>query len=204
MLQSLGVAKPHAVDTQSQSSVSGDSESEQFIARVAQIKSTAAHDEPAPATNANNTNTQHDTVQHGTNTLSSGEFDDFVNKIEEIKGGSNTKKNNNNNHNNNNNKPKVTPVTPSVNVSTADESGRDPHHYYWDFLKSTPNPEPASNHKSSHADPNYYYWDFLAQTDNGNKRRGSWAVKPTGTGRRGSVTSGEFRAPQHNNTQSTQ
>jgi hypothetical protein len=194
-LQSLGVEKPHNVDTQSNVNVTGGSEADQFIARVAQIKSTAEHEQPT----VNNTNTQHTTAQHSTNTLNSSEFDDFVNKVEEIKGGSNTKKNNNNN---NNNKPKPAPVT-STNTSSTDDTGRDPHHYYWDFLKTTPNPEPASAHKSNHSDPHYYYWDFLSQGNN--KRRSSWAVKPTGAGRRGSVTSGEFRAPQnHNNTQSTQ
>ncbi len=167
------------------------SEADQFIARVAQIKSTAEHD---TAAQASNTNTQHNAVQHTSNTLNSSEFDDFVNKIEEIKGGSNSTKHHNN-------KPKAVPAT-TITVSSTDDSGRDPHHYYWDFLKTTPNPEPISTYKSSHSDPHYYYWDFLSQANS--KRRGSWAVKPTGTGRRGSVTSGEFRAHNNSNSQSTQ
>lgn len=164
-------------------------EADQFIARVAQIKSTAEHDNTHSHAN---TNAQHSAPQHN-NTLDSKEFDDFVNKIEEIKGTNGTK---------NNNKPKAVPATATNNTNSAVDTGRDPHHYYWDFLKTTPNPEPMSTHKSSNPDPHYYYWDFLSQANS--KRRGSWAVKPTATGRRGSVTSGEFRAQNILNSQSTQ
>jgi len=153
---------------------------------VEQIKSTSGTHNSEQV----NDNRAHATPQHTHNTHDSNEFDDFVNKIEEIKAGSP-------------NKHSTTTKAKSLPVHNANTNNvRDPHHYYWDFLNTTPNPEPMSSHTSSRSDPHYYYWDFLSQTNT--KRRGSWAVKPTGTGRRGSVTSGEFRAQHHLNTQSTQ
>jgi hypothetical protein len=89
-----------------------------------------------------------------------------------------------------------------VKIHTTQNSQRDPHFFYWDFVDTNKRDEYYkkvdfdyahyldSHNNSANPDPHYYYWEFLKDSNKtGRDRKGSWtaANKQPSRERRGSV-----------------